>query len=245
MEGLTQFLMLFLVVGFAAGAGAVWLVLQGRTNSAYARARAELESSHAGVAERLRGREEQVQTLQSTLDQGVTAMEALKAEVANLTSLQTATAAEKAALAARLEERDQRLTALESEFSSTKAALIAQAERAAAPPPPPASAAPIDEAALQTLARPIEEQLQGLRVRLEHMEAEQSRSAAGKAELCAHNAELKERLNGVTRGLCELRGALARSLDLCSLAVATAETAAEPAPVQAAEESGEPVELSA
>ncbi|MEN6603484.1 MAG: hypothetical protein ABFD86_13815 [Bryobacteraceae bacterium] len=244
MEGLSQYLLLFLVVGFAAGAGAIWLLLQGRTNSAYARARAEMESSHAEVAERLRGKEEQVLGLQSTLDQGVTAMEALKAEVVNLTALQTATAAEKAALTARLEERDQRLAALESESSSTKAALIAQAERAATPGTP-SSVTSIDEAALQTLTRPIEEQLQGLRLRLEHMEAEQARSAADKAELCARNAELKERLNGVTRGLCELRGALARSLDLCSLAVATAETAVEPVPAPAAEESSEPVELSA
>jgi DNA repair exonuclease SbcCD ATPase subunit len=337
MEGLHLFLMLFLVVGFAAGAGAVWLVLQGRTNSAYARARAEMESSHAEVIEALRGKEEQVQALQSAIDQGVTAMDALKAEAVVAADRQTAAETEKTALAARLEERDQRLVALESELSVAQAAPPVQAEAAAPPPPLPPSAAPaLDEKILQVLARPIEEhladirvrleqlsaaprpepalneealrslarpieekiaelserveafgaarpeavapgemieglarpigeqlagmrqrmeelgsaarpepgvdaetlrnvarpiedQLSGMQRRLEQMEANHLQSAAVAAGLHARNAELQQRLNSLTRGMCELRGALARSLDLCSLAVATAETATEPA----------------
>lgn len=347
MEGLNLFLMLFLVVGFAAGAGAVWLVLQGRTNSAYARARAELEASFHDVVESLRGKEEQLQALQSVIDQGVTAMDTLKAEAVVAADRQAAAENEKAALASRIEERDQRLAALEAELSDAKAASAAQAEPAAPPaaqaepaaPPPPLppsgvpvldekilqvlarpieehladirvrleqlSAAPrpepamneealrslarpieekiaelserveafgaarpeavvpgdmieglarplgeqiagmrqrmeelgsaarpepgVDAETVRNLARPIEEQLSGMQRRLEQMEANHLQSAAVAAGLHARNAELQERLNTLTRGMCELRGALARSLDLCSLAVATAETAGEQA----------------
>jgi hypothetical protein len=311
MEGLHLFLMLFLVVGFAAGAGAVWLVLQGRTNMAYDRAKAEVQAGHAEVAERLRGKEEQVQALQSTLDQNTAAMGALKAEVEGLTAKQLAAESEKSTLAGKLEERDQRMAAIESELAAAKAELIVQSERVAPPPPPPPppSAAPaieesvlqvlarpieehlaelrvrleqistapaldeqvlqglarpieeqlagmrlrieqigaapqpeqpVDETMLRTLARPIEDQISGVRQRLEQMAADHARSTAATIELRVRNAELAERLNNVTRGLCELRGALARSLDLCSLAVTTAETAVEQPIVEAVPED-EPV----
>ena len=108
MEGLPLFLVMFLVVGFAAGAGAVWLVLQGRTATAYARARSEVESTLTEMSEQLRGKEEQVLTLQSTLDQGASTTGAPKAEVEEVATIQTAFENEKAALAASLQERDHR-----------------------------------------------------------------------------------------------------------------------------------------
>ena len=284
MEGLQLFLMLFLVVGFAAGAGAVWLVLQGRTNSAYARARAELQAAMDELNERLRLKQEQIQALQSRLDQNLTALEAVKVEAAGISAEHSATLREKAELAAKLEQREQTLAALASELDS------ARALRDAPPPPPPPTAAPtleilarpieehladlrvrleqlsaaprpepelseevlqrlarpfqeqlaelrrvvegllpppppapaVDAGALQDLARPIEEQLRAMQQRLDQMHSSQSLEAARAAELSAHNAELAGRLAGVNRELGQLRAALARSLDLCSLAVAAA-----------------------
>lgn len=305
MEGLHLFLMLFLVVGFAAGAGAVWLVLQGRTSTAYARARSEIESTLTEMSEQLRGKEEQVLALQSTLDQGASATGAPQADVEEVAASQTVVENEKAALAASLQERDQRLAALESELAGAQAELASLTEPVVPPPLPPPPAAPASDASvLQILARPIEEhlaelrvrleqlsaaprsepalsedilrnfarpieekiselgqrleeigaarpepvltkevlqglvrpmgeQLADMRLRLERMETDQARSRAASAGLHSHNAQLTERLHHVTDGLCELRGALARSLDLCSLAVATAgevEVAPEPEP---------------
>ncbi len=341
MEGLQVFLMVFLVVGFAAGAGAVWLVLQGRTSTAYDRARSELQSTLTELSEQLQGKEEQAQALQSALDQGVSATGALKAEVEEVTARQTAAESEKAALAGSLQERDQRLAALESELAGAQSELAgAQAELAlraeqVTPPPPPLAAPASDESVLQVLARPIEEHLAELRVRLEQlsaapcpepelseeilrnlarpieerisdlrqrfeeigavrpepvvseevlqslvrpigeqlsdmrmrleqlcaapvtaeilqnlarpiegrlhaverqlerMESDQARYSAATAGLQSRNVQLHERLHNVSSGLCELRGALARSLDLCSLAVATTETVVEAPTVEA------------
>ncbi len=339
MEGLQLFLTLFLLVGFAAGAGAVWLVLQGRTSNAYDRARLEVHSTLTEMSEQLQGKQEQVQALQSVLDHGVSAIGALKAEVEEVTARQTAAESEKAALAGSLQERDQRLAALESELAGAKAELASRADQVTPPPPPPPpTAAPaIDPSVLQVLARPIEEHLAELRVRLEQlsaaprpepelsedilrnlarpieekiselrqrleeidaarpepvvgqevlqglvrpigerlsdmrlrldqlcaapvtaeilqnfagpiqhqlhgmerrlerMETDQARSSAATAGLHTRNAQLNERLHNVTSGLCELRGALARSLDLCSLAVATTETVVEAPAVEAEE----------
>jgi septal ring factor EnvC (AmiA/AmiB activator) len=428
MEGLQLFLILFLVVGFAAGAGAVWLVLQGRTSAAYARARSEIQSTLAELSEQLRGKEEQVLALQSTLDQGAPATAAPKPEVEEAATTHTAIDDEKAALAASLQEREQRLAALESELAGArqevattrtaideeKAALAAslqereqrlalieselagaraevasQAGPVAPPPLPPPPAAPAGDASvlqilarpieehlaemrvrleqlsaaprpepavneetlqnltrpieekiaklgqrleefgavrppepavteetlqglvrpmgeqlaymsllleeigaarspepvvteetlqglvrpmgeqlaymslrldelgaapghaeiLQNLARPIEDQFNGLARRLERLETDQARSSAASAALHSQNAQLKERLHNVTDGLCELRGALARGLDLCSLAVATPETVVEavvaeavpaPPPAEAAAVAPEP-----
>jgi len=289
MEGLQLFLLLFLVIGFAAGAGAVWLVLQGRTNSAYARARAERQAALDEQNESLRVKQEQIQALQSRLDQNLTALEAVKVEAAGISAEHSALLREKAELAAKLEQREQALAALASELDSAKAV------RDAAPPPSPATptleilarpieehladlrvrleqlsstprpepelseevlqrlaclfqeqwaelrrlveglhpapppAPPVDTGALQELARPIEEQLRAMQQRLDQMHSSQALEAARAAELSARNAELTGRLAGVTRELCQLRGALARSLDLCSLAAATAALpAAEP-----------------
>ena len=77
--------------------------------------------------------------------------------------------------------------------------------------------------------------------RLERLETDQARFGAASVVLHSHNAQLKERLHSVTGGLCELRGALARSLDLCSLAVATAETVVEQAAVTVEAVAEEPV----
>ena len=58
---------LLLVAGFILGGVVVWLLLKSRSELAYDRGRAELQTEVAALTERLQGREEQLAGLRSAL----------------------------------------------------------------------------------------------------------------------------------------------------------------------------------
>ncbi|MGQ5712196.1 DNA recombination protein RmuC [Desulforudis sp. DRI-14] len=73
--------MAFLVFGIAAGVVVAWFMLRVKMQYACARARAEADTERAALAERLYGKEQQVQDLKSALEEAVTEAKRLGAEL--------------------------------------------------------------------------------------------------------------------------------------------------------------------
>jgi chromosome segregation ATPase len=119
MEGL--YLFVILVVGLLAGAGAVWLLLQGRMMTAYDRARTEAESERAGLAERLRGKDEQLDALKATHEQINTAFSQLRQDLTSSGCNSDLADAERRELLAQLQAKDEQIQALKAAHEQTTA----------------------------------------------------------------------------------------------------------------------------
>jgi septal ring factor EnvC (AmiA/AmiB activator) len=59
--------LLFLFLGIVLGGGGVWLILRGKIQSEYQRAKSETSTEKASLTERVKGQEQQVQQLKSDL----------------------------------------------------------------------------------------------------------------------------------------------------------------------------------
>ena len=127
-----------LIIGLALGAGVVWLLIKSRIAGAYDKAKSEAETEKATLAERLSAKEQQLTTLNSSLQQAQTDVthlnDELRSETARLSeqwrteSTRKASESEKAAagetrvleLEASLRERDRDVHNLRSEISNLK-----------------------------------------------------------------------------------------------------------------------------
>ncbi len=85
MENLVA--ILTLLIGLAVGAMVVWLVLRTRVKYEYDRARAESESERATLAERILGKDSQLQELRAAYDRAVSDNQRIQEENSNLRAL--------------------------------------------------------------------------------------------------------------------------------------------------------------
>lgn len=123
-ENLT--LVLSVLIALAAGAVFSWLVLKGRITHAYQKARSENETERATLAERLAGKDRQLDELQRAFDK-VEAESARQVEQLRMESETRSAAEEKnqriPELQAQLEFRDQKISALQEENTHLKSEL--------------------------------------------------------------------------------------------------------------------------
>ena len=134
MEPLVSILLFF--AGLWIGGAIVWFVMNMKIQQAAERAKAEGEGERAALAERLAGKETQVEQLRTELDGEAIEVARLRGEIKS-ESEKRAAAEERSARAAELhklvEQRDQRITELQAELTqlrATKAELDAHLEDA-------------------------------------------------------------------------------------------------------------------
>jgi chromosome segregation ATPase len=128
MEGL--YLFVILLVGLLAGAGAVWVLLQGRTMMAYDRARTEAESVRAELAERLRGKDEQIQALKAAHEQTAAAFAQLRQDLEASAEKRALSETERREFAAQLQAKEEQIQALKAVHEQTSAAFAQMRQEA-------------------------------------------------------------------------------------------------------------------
>lgn len=115
---------LMLVAGFILGGVVIWLLLKSRTELAYSRGRAELQTELAALTERLQGREEQLAGLRSALATAIEESAALR--VSLKTESEKRSAAEEknlriGELETVLQAREEKISEMYGENASLKA----------------------------------------------------------------------------------------------------------------------------
>jgi DNA recombination protein RmuC len=119
-----------LVLGLVIGAGAIWLIFRTKLKYEYDRARAESEAERATLAERILGKDSQLQELRGAFDRAVTDNQRIQEENTNLrasvSSLETRLEEERKSAQEKLEAFKQATQELSDRFR----ALSAEALRA-------------------------------------------------------------------------------------------------------------------
>jgi DNA recombination protein RmuC len=117
-----------LVLGLLIGAGAYWLVFRTRLKYEYDRARGEGESERATLAERIAGKDRQLQELREAFDRAVVDHRCLQEENTNLrtslSSLETRLEEERKSAQEKLESFQQATQALSDQFKALSAAAL-------------------------------------------------------------------------------------------------------------------------
>jgi DNA recombination protein RmuC len=117
-----------LILGLLIGAAAIWLVFRTRLKYEYDRARAEGESERATLAERIAGKDRQLQESREAADRAVTDRQRLQEENTNLrasvSSLETRLEEERKSAQEKLESFQQATQALSDQFKALSAAAL-------------------------------------------------------------------------------------------------------------------------